>query len=170
MDKEKKEKKDKNKERDKKEEKVQKLEEEKNDLENRLKRALADYQNLSKNVVSEKADFAKYSLEGFFLEILPVYENLKMAISTLNDNDAKNPWVEGIKYVIKQFQDVFRANGLEEIETVGQKFDYNCMEAVDGQGEIVEKEVRHGYKLKGKVIIPAKVVLVKTELEEDNKI
>lgn len=156
--------------KEKKDDKFKKIEEEKNDLENRLKRALADYQNLNKNVVSEKAEFARFALEGFFLELLPVYENLKMAISTLNENDVKNPWVEGIKYVIKQFQDIFKANGLEEIETIGQKFDYNLMEAVEGQGEIVEKEIRKGYKLKGKVIIPAKVVLEKTESEEENKI
>lgn len=145
---------------------IEKLEAEKQDLENRLKRALADYQNLNKNVISEKAEFAKYALEGFFLELLPVYENLKMSISTLNENDSNNPWVEGIKYVIKQFQDVFVANGLEEIKVVGEKFDYNCMEAVEGKGEIVLKEIRPGYKLKGKVIIPAKVVL--NELEEEN--
>lgn len=156
--------------KEKKDDKFKKIEEEKNDLENRLKRALADYQNLNKNVVSEKAEFARFALEGFFLELLPVYENLKMAISTLNENDVKNPWVEGIKYVIKQFQDIFKANGLEEIETIGQKFDYNLMEAVEGQGEIVEKEIRKGYKLKGKVIIPAKVVLEKTESEEEDKI
>ncbi len=156
--------------KEKKDDKFKKIEEEKNDLENRLKRALADYQNLNKNVVSEKAEFARFALEGFFLELLPVYENLKMAISTLNENDVKNPWVEGIKYVIKQFQDIFKSNGLEEIETIGQKFDYNLMEAVEGQGEIVEKEIRKGYKLKGKVIIPAKVVLEKTESEEENKI
>lgn len=156
--------------KEKKDDKFKKIEEEKNDLENRLKRALADYQNLNKNVVSEKAEFARFALEGFFLELLPVYENLKMAISTLNEDDVKNPWVEGIKYVIKQFQDIFKANGLEEIETIGQKFDYNLMEAVEGQGEIVEKEIRKGYKLKGKVIIPAKVVLEKTESEEEDKI
>ncbi len=144
----------------------EKLEEEKQDLENRLKRALADYQNLNKTVALEKAEFAKYALEGFFLELLPVYENLKMSISTLNENDSNNPWVEGIKYVIKQFQEVFTRNGLEEIKAVGEKFDYNCMEAVEGKGEIVLKEIRPGYKLKGKVIIPAKVVL--NEPEENN--
>lgn len=140
-------------------EQIKKLKEEVSDLDGRLKRALADYQNLSKNVIQEKAEFAKYSLEGFFLEILPVFENLKMSINTLKEEDSKNPWVEGIKYVIKQFYEVFSNNGLEEIQTIGQKFDYNCMEAIEGQGEIVEKETRQGYKLKGKVIIPAKVIL-----------
>lgn len=145
----------------KKKDEIKKLKEEKNELENLYKRALADYHNLSKKVVQEKADFAKYSLEGFFLEILPVFENLKMSISTLKEEDAQNPWVEGVKYVIKQFQDVFSNNGLEEIKTIGQKFDYNCMEAIEGTGEIVEKETRQGYRLKGKVIIAAKVILEK---------
>lgn len=169
-------KKDKNKKETKKEKKaenalekkIKKLEEENEDLEKRLKRALADYQNLNKNVIAEKAEFIKYSLSEFFLEILPVYENLKMAISTLKEEDTNNPWVEGIKYVIKQFHDVFKANGLEEIETIGQKFDYNCMEAVEGQGEVVEQEIKKGYRLKGKVIIPARVILEKKDSSVEN--
>lgn len=139
--------------------KLKKLEEEKNDLEGRLKRALADYHNLSKNIAQEKADFIRYSLQDFFLEILPIYQNLRMAINSLGEKERDNPWVEGVKYVIKQFQDVFRNNGLEEIKTVGEKFDYNLMEAIEGNGEIVVKEVNPGYKLKGKVIMPARVVL-----------
>ena len=146
---------------------IDKLKTEKEDLDNRLKRALADYQNLSKSFSQEKADFIKYSLEGFFLEVLPVYENLKMAIKTLKEEDQGSPWVEGVKYVIKQFHDVFEGNGLEEIKVVGEKFDYNSMEAIEGNGDIVEKEIRPGYRLKGKVIIPAKVILNNEDSDGD---
>jgi molecular chaperone GrpE len=138
---------------------IEKLKQEITDLDGKHKRALADYQNLLKNNINEKADFLKYSLEGFFLEILPIYDNLKMSIKTLNSEEEKSPWVEGVKYVIKQFQDVFTANGLTEIKTTGEKFDYNTMEAVEGDGDDVISELRAGYELKGKVIIPAKVVL-----------
>ncbi|HOZ53325.1 MAG TPA: nucleotide exchange factor GrpE [bacterium] len=148
---------------------IEKLKKENIESELAYKRALADYQNLVKHSSSEKVEFFKYSLEKFFLEILPIFDNLKMAISTLNEDEQNNPWVEGIKYVIKQFRDAFSENGIEEIKTAGEKFDYNKMEAVKGDGEIVKKEIRPGYILNGKVIIPAKVVLFFKD-DPENKI
>lgn len=149
---------------------IDKLRKDNKELENQYKRALADYQNLSKHTSNEKIEFFKYSLEKFLLEILPIYDNLKMAINTLEEKDLNNPWVEGIKYVIKQFQELFISNNVEEIKTIGEKFDYNKMEAVKGDGDIVKKELRPGYILNGKVIIPAKVVLFSKEdlNKEDN--
>lgn len=147
---------------------IEKLKKENTENELAYRRALADYQNLAKHSSSEKVEFFKYSLEKFFLEILPIFDNLKMAISTLSENEQNNPWVEGIKYVIKQFRDAFSENGIEEIKTAGEKFDYNKMEAVKGDGEIVKKEIRPGYILNGKVIIPAKVVLFFKDDPENN--
>ncbi len=138
---------------------IENLKQEISELDGKYKRALADYQNLLKNSVNEKSEFLKYSLKGFLLEILPVYENLKMSIKTLNKEEEKSPWVEGVRHVIKQFQDIFTANGLREIKTVGEKFDYNTMEAVEGDGNDVVSEIRTGYILNDKVIIPAKVAL-----------
>ncbi len=149
---------------------LDKLRQEKQDLENQCKRALADYQNLVKNVAAEKNEIFKYSLAGFLTEILPVYDNLKTAIKTLSPEEQNNSWVEGIKYVIKQFQDIFIVNGIKEIETIGKKFDYNTMEAVEGEGDIVSQEIRSGYLLNDKVIIAAKVIVCKKENENlDNK-
>lgn len=149
---------------------LDKLRQEKQDLENQCKRALADYQNLVKNVAAEKTEIFKYSLAGFLTEILPVYDNLKTAIKTLSPEEQNNSWVEGIKYVIKQFQDIFIVNGIKEIETIGKKFDYNTMEAVEGEGDIVSQEIRSGYLLNDKVIIAAKVIVCKKENENlDNK-
>ncbi len=128
------------------------------ELESKYKRALADYQNLLRNSAEEKKEFLKYSLEEFLLEILPIYDNLNISINSLSEEQSKNPWVEGVKYTIKQFDDFFSRNGVEKIKTIGEKFDYNSMEAVEGEGDYVVKELRAGYKLKDKVIIPARIV------------
>lgn len=128
------------------------------ELEDKYKRALADYQNLTKQTAKEKQEFAKYANERFLCEILPVYDNLKMAIEHSDENN-HDKWLEGVKYVIKQFKTVLESAGVEEIKTVGEKFDHNTMEAVEGKGETVKQEARPGYKLHGKVIAPAKVIL-----------
>jgi molecular chaperone GrpE (heat shock protein) len=136
----------------------------------RCKRALADYQNLLKQVANEKQSFYKYVLEEFLQELLPVYDNLKISVGTLSSEEANNPWVEGIKYVIKQFKELLKNNNIEEIEVINKKFDLETMEAVQEDEKskekinhnselICTKEIMPGYKLNNKVIRPAKVLV-----------
>ena len=128
-------------------------------LEQKYQRALADYQNLVKRSQLEKADFAKYANEQLILDILPIYDNLKVSMEHVDESAKTNGWAEGIKYVIKQFTDTLKNFGVEEIKAKGKKFDPNIMEALEGEGEKVKKVVKPGYTLKGKVLVPARVVL-----------
>jgi molecular chaperone GrpE len=129
-------------------------------FEDLYKRALADYQNLLKRSAEEKQDFAKYANEQLLHQIIPVYDNLKTSLQHTDKSLEGSAWVEGVRYVVKQFSTVLNDVGIEEIETIGKKFDHDTMEAVKGTGEKVEKELRAGYKLNNKVIIPAKVELI----------
>jgi molecular chaperone GrpE len=127
--------------------------------EDKYKRALADYHNLLKQAAKEKSDFVKFSIANFLQEILPVYDHLKLSLAGLGEEEKNNPWAVGVGHVLKQFKEVLAANGVEEIETTGLAFDHATMEALDGQGEIVKQEVMPGYKLNGKVIRAAKVIV-----------
>jgi len=147
----------------------------KQDCENLYKRALADYQNLLKQTAKEKMEFAVYANEQMLKEILPVYDHLKMAIEHHN-GESTDDWLTGVKHVVKQFKDVLNKIGVEEIlvptEASGKvkdkKFDHNLMDAVSSEETddesldgLVAREVKAGYKLNGKVIEPAKVVVYK---------
>jgi len=134
-------------------------EEEADSFENKYLRALADYQNLLKQTAKDREDFVKYALSDFLQDILPVYDHLKLSIAGLGEDESQNAWVVGVKHVLKQFKDVLEARGIEEIKTTGEKFDHDLMEAVDGQGEKVKQEIMPGYKLNGKVIRHAKVIV-----------
>jgi len=134
-------------------------EEEIDSFENKYLRALADYQNLMKQTANEKTEFAKYALSDFLQDILPIYDHLKLSMNGLTEEDLKNPWAQGVSHVLKQFKTTLEDRGVEEIKTVGEKFDHNTMEALEGSGETVKKEVMPGYKLNGKVIRHAKVIV-----------
>lgn len=134
-------------------------EEEVDSWENKYLRALADYQNLLKQNAKDRQELVKYALEDFLHNLLPVYDHLKMSLSGLSETDKQNPWAQGVSHVLKQFKDVLNAYGIEEIKTVGEKFNHEIMEAVDGSGEMVKQEIMTGYKLNGKVIRPAKVIV-----------
>ena len=137
------------------------------DYENLYKRALADYQNLLKQTAKEKMEFAVYANENMLREILPVYDNLKLAIKHHGDGQ-EDEWLKGIEHVVKQFRNVLEKIGVEEIEVKDKKFDHNLMEALQSEetedkkldGQVAQK-IKAGYKLNGKVIEPAKVVVYK---------
>jgi len=129
------------------------------ELENKYKRALADYQNLLKRTAIEKQEFIKFANEQFLYEILPVYDNLKISLDHIDKEAKKSGLAEGIKYIIKQFNSALTNLGVEEIKIKDKKFNPEIMEAVDGKGEKIKKQIKSGYKLKEKVIIPAKVIL-----------
>lgn len=135
------------------------IEEENDTWEHKCKLALADYQNLLKKTAADKTEFAKYAIADLLEDIIPVYDHLKMSLAGLPEGEDNNAWVVGVKYVLKQFKDALESRGVEEIKTVGEKFDHNTMEALEGEGEIVSKEIMPGYKLNGRLIRAAKVVV-----------
>jgi len=132
---------------------------EEDNFEHQYKLALADYQNLLKKTAADKTEFAKYAISDLLEDIIPVYDHLKMSLQGLPDEEGDNAWVQGVKYVLKQFKEVLEARGVEEIKTVGEKFDHHTMEALEGQGEMVVKEIMPGYKLNGRLIKAAKVAV-----------
>ncbi len=125
-------------------------------LENQLKRALADYQNLEKRVAEEKSSWIKAANKDLLLKLLPGLDSLILAEKHTQD--------EGVKLSIKHFLDILEQDGVKKIETVGLDFDPNFMEAVstaDGEEGKVVEEIRAGYTLFGQVLRPAQVVVGK---------
>ncbi|PIR77397.1 MAG: nucleotide exchange factor GrpE, partial [Candidatus Magasanikbacteria bacterium CG10_big_fil_rev_8_21_14_0_10_38_6] len=122
-------------------------------------RALADYQNLLKQSAKERTEFVKFALEDFLHDLLPVYDHLKLSLKGLSEEEGKSAWVEGVRHVLKQFKKTLENRGIEEIKTEGEKFNHDEMEAIAGEGEKVKSEVMPGYKLNGKVIRVAKVIV-----------
>lgn len=141
------------------EEKILLLESENKELGDKYFRILAEMQNLIKRQAKEKEDFVKYANEEIISEFITVYDHLKLSIGALPENEKESAWVKGVEYTIKQFKDLLNVNGVEEIKTVGEKFDPNTMEALEGGGEKVAKEISAGYKLNDKVIRAARVAL-----------
>ena len=139
------------------------------ELENKYKRALADYHNLMKQSAKEKMDFARYANEGLLRELLPVYDNLKTSLQHL-PTDANKNWSDGLGHVIKQFKTVLEDFGVKEIKTEQEKFDHSTMEAVEQVetddkklDDKVAKELKAGYLLNGKVISAARVSVYKVK-------
>ena len=135
------------------------------DLEYKWKRALADYQNLQKETAKEKAEFVKFANSALLMEILPVYENLRTSLAHADENN-HDAWLKGIQHVIKQFESILKDNGVEIINPLGLEFnpsEHEAVEKVETEDEKqinkIAKVMKIGYKLYGKVIQAAKVVV-----------
>ena len=127
-------------------------------------RALADYKNLQNETVKRRGEMSEFLKQQILEDFIPVYENFKKAFA-MERVKGNESWIQGIEYIKKQFADILNNYGVEEIKTIGEKFDENLHEAVgeeDGEnsGEIL-KEVSGGYKMGDKVIVPAKVIVSK---------
>lgn len=133
------------------------------ELENQLKRALADYQNLERRVEEERRLLGQLSSAILIEKFLPVLDNLESAQAHLND--------QGLELVIKQFKDVLTSEGVEEIQAEGQTFDPNLHEAtavVEGENDnIIVKITRKGYKINDKVIRTAQVVVQRKKIDQE---
>ncbi|MBI2037701.1 MAG: nucleotide exchange factor GrpE [Candidatus Magasanikbacteria bacterium] len=132
-------------------------------------RALADYKNLQKETVDMRGVWAKASEQYILEEFIPVYENFKKAFAhrdAMTDENGWKQWAEGIGFIKKQFGDILKNYQVEEIKTVGEKFDPRVHEAIgeessEGESNLVLKEVEGGYKRGDKIIKAARVIISK---------
>ncbi len=130
-------------------------------LEEQVKRALADYQNLERRIEEERKILSQLSCAILIEKFLPILDNLENAQKHLND--------QGLEMVIRQFKDVLSQEGVEEIPTEGSHFDPKFHEAIEvtegpNEGRIV-KVARKGYKINNKVIRPAQVTVARQKAE-----
>lgn len=139
------------------------------ELRDKLKRALADYQNLQRETGEKRSELVTEAKMRAVDAFLPVYENMRKAFAHTPQGDGANweAWAQGCSYVVKQFDEVLVALGLTPIKTVGEVFNPALHEAVAQQtsdapeGTVVE-EVESGFMLGGRVLKPAKVVVAKS--------
>lgn len=130
-------------------------------------RSRADLLNYKKEEMERIGELLKYAGEEFILKILPLLDNFEMAERKMPDNLKAEENVKGILRIKTQLQDFLKNQGLEEIKSIGEKFDPNFHEAVE-QVEVKDKEsgtileeIQKGYKINGHLLRPAKVKVVK---------
>ena len=132
------------------------------EMTDRYKRLFAEFENYKKRSQKERENLYNMITGDVVGTMLPVMDNLEKAAAVKTEDVS---YQEGVKLVVKQFSDVLKKFGVEEIETIGKRFDPELHEAVShiednqkGEQEIVE-EYRKGYKLGSKVIRHSMVIV-----------
>jgi len=136
-------------------------------------RSQAEIENMKKRFQKEREEFIKFANESLIKELLSVVDNLERALLHAEEGkqtaDSFEALKKGVELTLKGLKDILKKAGVEEFESVGKKFDPNLHHAIDQKedssvepGTVVE-ELQKGYKLHGKLIRPALVVVSKKE-------
>lgn len=142
----------------KKKKKKEKWEEKIEELEDRVKRQMAEFDNFRKRTEKEKSHMYEVGARDVIEKILPVVDNFERGLATVPEDQKNDPVIDGMDKIYRQLMTVLTDLGVEPIEAVGKEFDPNFHNAVmhvedEELGEnVVAEEFQKGYLYKDTVI------------------
>lgn len=147
------------KKKDKKDEKIE-------ELQDRLMRNMAEFENFRKRSEKEKTQMFEIGAKDIIEKILPVLDNFERGLGTVSEEEKDGAFVQGIEQIYKQFLKALEDAGVKPIQAVGQEFDPNFHNAVmHGEDEelgenVVSEEFQKGYLYRDTVVRHSMVKVV----------
>ena len=139
------------------------------ELNNRLMRLQADFDNFRRRTQGEKEQLSGFVTAGVVGKFLKVLDNFERAEASAEKTADLESLLTGMKQIRRQFEEVFKELGVEEIVAQDAKFDPNLHEAVmrgqnsDMEDETIDMVFEKGYKLHDRVIRHSKVRVISNE-------
>jgi len=136
-------------------------------LNDKFLRLYSEFDNYRKRTQKEKADLYKTAGEDVIKALLPVLDDFERALKAMDENNDPEHVKEGVKLIYNKLLNTLKQKGLEPMEdATGKEFNLEEHEAItripapseDMKGKVID-QVERGYKLNGKVIRYAKVVV-----------
>jgi molecular chaperone GrpE len=133
---------------------------EKADLEDRLLRARAEFQNARMRAERERSEYLQFAAMDLVKDLLPVLDDFERAMRV---ESADREYAKGIELIYQRMFDGLKKTGLEPIATEGQLFDPNLHQAIErvetdeAPDQAILAEYQRGYQFKGKLLRPAMV-------------
>ena len=133
----------------------------------RYLRLMADFDNFRKRAAKDRLEAQAYATEDVIREVIPVIDNLERALASAPDAEGAGGVRKGVELTLRMFQGVLGRFGVERIAAVGKPFDPNQHEALMQMEsetvtvETVSEELEPGYTMKGRVVRPARVKVLK---------
>ena len=136
------------------------------ELEDRVKRQMAEFENFRKRTEKEKAMMFETGAKSVIDKILPVVDNFERGLATIPEDDENSAFASGMKMIYKQMMDELDKIGVKPIEAVGQEFDPNFHNAVmqveseEYESGVVAQELLKGYMYHESVVRHSMVAVV----------
>ncbi len=136
------------------------------ELNDKLIRSMAEFDNFRKRSEKEKTQMFEIGAKDIVERILPVVDNFERGLMAVSEEDKNNSFVQGIEQIYKQLMTALESAGVKPIEAVGKEFNPDYHNAVmhtedDSMGEnIVAEELQKGYMYKDSVVRHSMVKVV----------
>ena len=148
------------------EEQLEKAKEEIAELNDRLLRKIAEFDNYRKRTLKEKTELILNGGEKIITAILPVLDDMERALKNMQDAEDVKALAEGVELIFKKFLDILEKQGVKPIEATGADFDVDLHEAIAQlpapeeslKGKVLDS-TKTGYTLNEKVIRHSQVVV-----------
>ena len=133
---------------------------EKADLQDRLLRRMAEFDNFRRRAERERSEYLEFAGMDAVRELLPVVDDFERALKV---ESADREYAKGIELIYQRLTELLKKLGLEPIAAAGQKFDPNLHHAVemvqteDAEDHTVLDEYQRGYNFRGRLLRPAMV-------------
>jgi len=135
-------------------------------------RSQAEFDNYKKWTVEVKNDAIKFANSALIKELLPVLDDMVMALDKSPRKGNYIEWIKGVKLIYHKLLTLLESYDLKEIDAKGQEFDTKKHEAVmsrEGQEGIVIDVIRKGYLLKNIVLRPSLVIVGRGKEEKEEQ-
>ena len=135
-------------------------------LEDRVKRQMAEFENFRKRTEREKQAMFETGAKSVIEKILPIVDNFERGLATVPEENREDPFVDGMNRVYKQLLTELDNIGVKPIEAVGQEFDPNLHNAVmqvaseEYESGVVAQELQKGYTYRDSVVRHSMVAVV----------
>ena len=136
------------------------------ELNDKVKRQMAEFDNFRKRTEKEKTQMFDMGARTIIEKILPVIDNFERGFTTVEESDKQDAFVEGMDKVYKQLMTELEAAGVKPIECIGKEFDpefHNAVMQVESEefeSGIVAQELLKGYTYKDTVVRHSMVAVV----------
>ena len=143
-----------------------KLQDKVDELEDRVKRQMAEFENFRKRTDKEKTAMFETGANSVIEKILPVVDNFERGLAGLSEEEKKQPFAEGMAMVYKQLMTELDKLEVKPIEAVGCEFDPNLHNAVmqvesdEYESGIIAQELQKGYTYRDTVVRHSMVAVV----------
>jgi molecular chaperone GrpE len=130
-------------------------------------RARAEFANYKKRIERENEEARQRITSEILLRYLSIMDDLERALENGPNEDDLDEWISGIELIYQKFEAILESEGVEPIETEGERFDPNLHEAIsyeeseEFEGGSIIAVTQRGYKLGDRIIRPAMVRVAK---------
>lgn len=135
-------------------------------LEDKVKRQLAEFENFRNRTEKEKSAMFETGAKSVIEKMLPVVDNFERGLATVPEEKKEDPFVDGMNRIYRQLLTELENIGVKPIEAVGKEFDPNLHNAVmqvaseEYESGVVAQELQKGYTYRDSVVRHSMVAVV----------